>query len=128
MPGLSGTNLISAITLQQEIILPACDEALALAVSDGGADGNRLALWIRQVRLTALFDAFTSQGLALAALAPRTLALMQSAQTGLLLDDDGRDTTFIRTRGEYWNNGYRYRTPSLASLLLLNSGRTAGRL
>ena len=52
MPGLSGTNLISAITLQQETILPACDEALALAVSDGGADGNRLALWIRQVRLT----------------------------------------------------------------------------
>ena len=105
MPGLSGANLISAITLQQETILPACDEALALAVSDGGTDGNRLALWIRQARLTALFDAFTSQGLALAALAPRTLALMQSAQACLLLDDDGRDTTFIRTRGgvlEQW--------------------------
>ena len=105
MPGLSGANLISAITLQQETILPACDEALALAVSDGGTDGNRLALWIRQARLTALFDAFASQGLALAALAPRTLALMQSAQACLLLDDDGRDTTFIRTRGgvlEQW--------------------------
>ena len=51
-----------------------------------------------------LFDAFTSQGLALAALAPRTLALVQSAQAYLLLDDDGRDTTFIRTRGvlEQW--------------------------
>ena len=40
MPGLSGANLISAINLQQESILPACDEALALAVSDGGTDGN----------------------------------------------------------------------------------------
>ena len=105
MPGLSGANLISAITLQQETILPACDEALALAVSDGGADDNRLALWIRQARLTALFDAFASQGLALAALAPRMLALMHSEQTSLLLDDDGRDTTFISARGavlEQW--------------------------
>ena len=95
MSGLSGANLVSAITLQQGIILPACDEALALAVSNGGADNNRLALWIRQARLTALFDAFASQGLALAALAPRPLALMQPAQSIMLLDDDGRDTTFI---------------------------------
>ena len=105
MPGLSGTNLTSAITLQQETILPACDEALALAVSDGGADGNRLALWIRQARLTTMFDAFASQGLALAALAPRTLALTQLAPTSLLLDDDGHDTTLIRARGgvlEQW--------------------------
>ena len=99
MPGLSGTNLISAITLQQGIILPACDEALALAVSDGGANDNRLALWIRQARLTDLFDAFANQGLALGALAPRTLALTQSAQGVLLLDDDGRDTTLISAQG-----------------------------
>ena len=106
MPGLTGANLISAITLQQESILPACDETLALAVSDGGSEGSRLAMWIREARLMALFQAFSSHGLTLAALAPRTLAAMRQGQTSLLLDDDGRDTTFISARGrvlEQWS-------------------------
>ena len=106
MPGLTGSNLISAITLQQENILPACDETLALAVSDGGSNGHRLAMWIREARLTALFQAFSSHGLTLAALAPRTLAAMTPGQDTLLLDDDGRDTIFISARGrvpEQWS-------------------------
>ena len=105
MPGLSGANLISAITLQQESILPACDEKLALAVSDEGSDGYRLAMWVREARLTALFQAFSGRGLTLAALAPRTLTAMKPSQTGLLLDDDGRDITLISTRNgvlEQW--------------------------
>ena len=114
MPGLSGANLISAITLQQTTILPACDEALALAVSDRGTDDNRLALWIRQARLTALFDAFASQGLALAALAPRTLALTESAQAVLLLDDDGHDTTFISAEGAVLERWVQIRNAELA--------------
>ena len=114
MPGLLGANLISAITLQQESILPACDEELALAVSDEGSDGYRLAMWIREARLTALFRAFSRQGLTLAALAPRTLAAIKPTQTSLLLDDDGRDITFISARNGVLEQWLQIRKADLA--------------
>lgn len=98
MPGMSGINLRSAITLQRESILPACNDTLALATANENPTGNVVALWTYEDQLSALFDAFAEYGLTLAATAPRILALCASAKPENLLDDDGRHTTFTRSR------------------------------
>jgi hypothetical protein len=98
MPGMTGTNLRSAITLQRDSILPACDDTLALATANENPTGNVIALWTHADQLSDLFDAFAQYGLTLAAIAPRILALSANAKPENLLDDDGSHTTFVRNR------------------------------
>jgi hypothetical protein len=98
MPGMTGTNLRSAITLQRDSILPACDDTLALATANENPTGNVIALWTHADQLSDLFDAFAQYGLTLAAIAPRILALSAHAKPENLLDDDGSHTTFVRNR------------------------------
>lgn len=98
MPGMTGTNLRSAITLQRESILPACNDTLALATANENPTGNVIALWTHADELSALFDAFAQFGMTLAAIAPRTLALFANYNCENLLDDDGSHTTFVRSR------------------------------
>lgn len=98
MPGMTGKNLRSAITLQRESILPACDDTLALATANENPTGNVIALWAHADQLSDLFDAFAQYGLTLAAIAPRILALSANAKPENLLDDDGSHTTFVRNR------------------------------
>lgn len=105
MLGMTGTNLRSAITLQRESILPACDDTLALATANENPTGRVIALWTRADQLSDLFDAFAQYGLTLAAIAPRILALPENTKPENLLDDDGIHTTFVRShRGvlEQW--------------------------
>ncbi|MAV52244.1 MAG: hypothetical protein CMQ01_00540, partial [Gammaproteobacteria bacterium] len=98
MPGMTGTNLRSAITLQRESILPACDDTLALATANENPTGRVIALWTHADQLSDLFDAFAQYGLTLAAIAPRILALSANTMPENLLDDDGCHTTFVRSR------------------------------
>ena len=80
MLGMTGTNLRSAITLQRESILPACDDTLALATANENPTGRVIALWTRADQLSDLFDAFAQYGLTLAAIAPRILALPENTK------------------------------------------------
>ncbi|HAU24769.1 MAG TPA: hypothetical protein DCX09_08845, partial [Gammaproteobacteria bacterium] len=45
MLGMTGTNLRSAITLQRDSILPACEDTLALATANENPTGRVIALW-----------------------------------------------------------------------------------
>lgn len=77
LPGVSSDNLQSALYLQQDSLLPACEKDLVMAVNPLSADlGDvHIVLWIEQARLDSLFTAFASEGLFLAAVKPRQLAL-----------------------------------------------------
>lgn len=98
MLGMTGTNLRSAITLQRDSILPACEDTLALATANENPTGRVIALWTHADQLSDLFDAFAQYGLTLAAIAPRILALSAHNKTENLVDDDGCHTTFVRSR------------------------------
>lgn len=97
--GLAGEKLLrSALKLQAHSLLPAYDEELLLGVH--GANSEGVALWYPAKRAAALFDAFAEQGLFLAALLPRTLALLQT-HTGseqVFLDEDARHCTLLECR------------------------------
>ena len=98
MLGMTGTNLRSAITLQRDSILPACEDTLALATANENPTGRVIALWTHADQLSDLFGAFAQYGLTLAAIAPRILALSANTMPENLLDDDGCHTTFVRSR------------------------------
>ncbi len=101
--GLSGEKLLrSALKLQAHTLLPAYEEGLLLGVHGGMGDG--VALWYPASRASALFQAFADQGLFLAALMPRTLALLQTRPGGeVFIDEDARHTTLL----ECHNSGIR---------------------
>ncbi len=81
LPGISRDMLASALRLQTEALLPACDEALVMAVNADSADlfEQHIALWMRQERLDNLFAAFAEENLFLAAVRPRLLAVGDAA-------------------------------------------------
>lgn len=97
LPGISKGNLISALYLQTESILPSYERSLSLAidVDNGGGDSESVALWLPLEKLTELFLAFNQQSLFLAAVKPRILnfEIMQSAIG--LLDSDANEFTFV---------------------------------
>lgn len=94
--GISGDKMLrSALKLQAHSLVPAYDDELLLGLH-GGGDG--VALWYPAQQANALFTAFEEQGLFLAALMPRTLALLQTrAGTGdeVLIDEDPRHATLV---------------------------------
>lgn len=94
MPGVSGENLRSALSLQRENLLPAMEETLELAVH-GSGDGAQVALWIKSRRIQELHEAFAANGLFLAAVKPRILH-SQAPGSGLV-DADGSGLTFAQS-------------------------------
>lgn len=82
LPGISRDTLASALRLQTEALLPACDDALVMAVNADSADlfEQHIALWVRQQRLNDLFAAFAEQGIFLAAVRPRLLTVSKGEE------------------------------------------------
>ena len=95
--GISGVKMLrSALKLQAHSLVPAYDDALLLGLH--GGDGEGVALWYPAQQADALFTAFSDQGLSLAALMPRTLALLQTrpdTSDEVLIDEDSRHATLV---------------------------------
>jgi hypothetical protein len=99
--GVSGEKLLrSALKLQVHSLIPACEEELLLGINGGSSEG--VALWYPARAAEALYVAFREQGMLLAALMPRTLAMLQIDTTSadhLLLDADAQHITQLECRG-----------------------------
>jgi hypothetical protein len=98
---LSSDKLLrSALKLQAHALVPAYEEDLLLGLHSGGSNEG-VALWYPEQRANELFAAFAEQGLFLAAVMPRILALLQTrASPGdeVLLDEDRRHSTLVEYR------------------------------
>lgn len=94
LPGVSGENLFSALRLQIESTLPALEEPVDLAVH-GSEEGAQIALWTTSKRISELHDAFTENGLFLAAVKPRNLHSPASGSG--LAESDGASRTFAQS-------------------------------
>ncbi len=73
MPGVAKENLVSALKLQADSILPSLEEPLSLAINSLSATQGEehLALWMLETTLSDLFDAFSAKDIFLAAVKPR---------------------------------------------------------
>ena len=73
MPGVAKENLVSALKLQADSILPSLEKPLSLAINPLSATlgDEHLALWMLETTLTDLFDAFEAKDIFLAAVKPR---------------------------------------------------------
>ena len=73
MPGVAKENLVSALKIQADSILPSLEEPLSLAINPLSATqgDEHLALWMTDTALTDLFDAFAENDVFLAAVKPR---------------------------------------------------------
>ena len=96
MPGIGKDNLVSAMKLQSENLLPTFTDSVALAVNPESADGGdeHVALWITNERLTQLFDAFERQDIFLVAIKPRVLNIEDSS-TDCFVDEDRDSITAV---------------------------------
>ena len=73
MPGVAKENLVSALKLQSDSILPSLEKPLSLAINPLSATqgDEHLALWMLEATLSDLFDAFAEKDIFLAAVKPR---------------------------------------------------------
>jgi len=73
MPGVARENLVSALKIQADSILPSLEEPLSLAINPLSATqgDEHLALWMLDTTLSRLFDAFALKDIFLAAVKPR---------------------------------------------------------
>ena len=73
MPGVAKENLVSALKLQADSILPSLEKPLSLAINSLSAKqgDEHLALWMLETTLSDLFDAFAAKDIFLAAVKPR---------------------------------------------------------
>ena len=73
MPGAAKENLVSALKIQADSILPSLEEPLSLAINPLSASrgDEHLALWMLDTTLSDLFDAFAKEDIFLAAVKPR---------------------------------------------------------
>lgn len=97
-----GEKLIrSALELQSHTLIPAYDEDLLLAVNAGNQEG--VALWYNEREASRMFRAFEKEDLFLAAIMPRSLALMEAEseenRTILINDEEGQTISFIQGHG-----------------------------
>lgn len=97
-----GEKLIrSALELQSHTLIPAYDEDLLLAVNAANQEG--VALWCNEREANRMFRAFEKEGLFLAAIMPRSLALMEAEseenRTILINDEEGQTISFIQGHG-----------------------------
>lgn len=98
---LTGDSLLrSALQLQAHSMIPAYDHELLLGLN--GQSGEGTALWYPARTADELFMTFHAEGLFLAALMPRTMALAgneQRDQDLLLLDEDPRHVAQFELHG-----------------------------
>ena len=73
MPGVAKENLVSALKIQADSILPSLEEPLSLAINPLSATqgDEHLALWMLETTLSDLFDALAEKDIFLAAVKPR---------------------------------------------------------
>jgi hypothetical protein len=99
LPGVGPDTLASAMELQQENLLPTCEAPLQLAINGHSTElgDNHYGLWIAQSRLDNLYQAFADQGLFLAAVKPRLLAVDSNSDKGeiRLIDQDPQGPTAL---------------------------------
>lgn len=90
MPGVAQENLVSALKIQADSILPSLEEPLSLAINPLSATlgDQHLALWMTEAALSDLFDAFEEQGIFLAAVKPRFMT--GESETGSNAESDER--------------------------------------
>jgi len=95
MPGIAQDNLVSALKIQADSILPSLDEPLSLAINPLSATQGEehLALWMTEAKLSELFDAFREKDIFLAALRPRFMAGNARAEKTRVLDIDAESET-----------------------------------
>jgi hypothetical protein len=100
MPGVTRENLVSALRLQTETLLPSYEGSLSLAISSAAMDrdDDRVALWIADASLSHYFDAFADKELFLAAVMPRNLLAISTSSSGQLIDQDAQAATRILQR------------------------------
>lgn len=102
LPGVAPQAVPAALQLQVETLLPGHTGELVLAVhpgrnSDEDAD---TALWMPARRLDELHRAFAEQGIQLAAVTPRILALVQQERLQWVEDSDAQQHHCL-----LWQNG-----------------------
>ncbi|GJM12014.1 MAG: hypothetical protein DHS20C12_04170 [Pseudohongiella sp.] len=75
MPGVANENLVSALKIEADSILPSLEEPLSLAINPQSATqgDEHLALWMLDGTLSELFAAFENRELFLAMVKPRFL-------------------------------------------------------
>ncbi|MEX0965068.1 MAG: hypothetical protein WDZ52_13615 [Pseudohongiellaceae bacterium] len=98
MPGVAKDNLVAALKIQADSILPSLEASLAVAINPQSANEGEehLALWMAQAKLSEFFDAFAEQGIFLAAIKPRFLnghAEQASTESTRILDIDASTET-----------------------------------
>lgn len=100
MPGVARDNLIAALKIQADSILPSLEEDLALAINPQSAQegDEHLALWISESKLSELFEAFDAQEIFLAAIKPRYLNFATengSDANRRIIDTDAETETYV---------------------------------
>ncbi|PCH62273.1 MAG: hypothetical protein COC19_03065 [SAR86 cluster bacterium] len=99
MPGVNKDNLISALKLQAETLLPSNEKPLAIAVNPASSqDSESVALWISEQELDLYFDAFKKEGMFIAAIMPRLMTIHSSESDYSLIDSDQQNCTLARFR------------------------------
>lgn len=101
--GLRAENAMrSAVSLQAHTLIPSFDAELLLGINGQHSEG--VALWYPARAADALFVAFEAEHLLLAALMPRSLALVDEQQGDVILQDD--DSVHL-TQQEWRGNALR---------------------
>lgn len=97
MPAMNREALVSALQLQSDNLLPSCSEPLAVVVNSHGGDELEAdtALWIAEHRLDELYRAFEQEGLFLAGVLPRCLALADTAGSMEIVEEDRHTVTSV---------------------------------
>ena len=97
LPDLPKEILISALRLQVEDTLPSFERPIAIAFDSAKAqvESETLVLWHEQETLDKLFESFKRQGLFLAIVKPRILALELSGKSSVVLERDGISETLV---------------------------------
>ena len=99
MPGVSAASLGSAVALQREFLLPACETELVLAVAAPPAADNEdhcvTALWFSAARLQQLHNEFAARGLELIAVQPRVLCTAGQTQPVTVVEQNSTQMTAV---------------------------------
>jgi len=108
MPGIDKDNLVSAMKLQSENLLPTFTDSVALAINPDSADEGveHIALWITNERLMQLFDAFHQQDIFLVAIKPRVLNI-EGTSTDCFVDEDQNSITAVNVIDGVISNWWR---------------------
>tara|TARA_B100000315_G_scaffold215517_1_gene214848 strand:- start:1922 stop:3142 length:1221 start_codon:yes stop_codon:yes gene_type:complete len=97
MPGVGRDNLVSALKLQVDSLLPTFSDTLVLAVNPESAEAGsgNTALWVANQRLMKFFEAFKAQNIFLVAIKPRLLNVT-GENANCVVDEDRQSITAVK--------------------------------